>query len=158
MNRISARQGKYRRSREGHGVPRKEGTGARFVPGGGKVLRFHGKSIHISPPKKTNVRLSDQKLFKIFSKVLCDIFPARFRRFYRKIALLFSSKNDKNLARKPVSNVLRKNFKQLLSMTEDTVLCFMLPVQELFMKIAGAVANCRFYAKDCKSIPRVVQS
>ena len=43
-------------------------------------------------------------------------------------------------------------------MTEDTVLCFMLPVQELFMKIAGAVANCRFYAKDCKSIPRVVQS
>ena len=55
-----------------------------------------------------------KKLFKIFSKVLCDIFPARFRRFYRKIALLFSSKNDKNLARKPVSNVLRKNFKQLL--------------------------------------------
>ena len=45
-----------------------------------------------------------------------------------------------------------------ISMTEDTVLCFMLPVQELFMKIAGAVANCRFYAKDCKSIPRVVQS
>ena len=77
-------------------MPRKEGTGARFVPGGGesatvsrqigslsrkglarnagrmtveprarflpweKVLRFHGKSIHISPPKKTNVRLSDQ--------------------------------------------------------------------------------------------------
>ena len=37
------------------------------------------------------------KLFKIFSKVLCGIIPARFRHFYRKIALLFSSKNDKNL-------------------------------------------------------------
>ena len=61
------------------------------------------------------VSLNFKKLFKIFSKVLCDIFPARFRRFYRKIALLFSSKNDKNLARKPVSNVLRKNFKQLLN-------------------------------------------
>ena len=34
-----------RRSREWHGVSRKEGTGARFVPEGGgkKVLRFHGK-------------------------------------------------------------------------------------------------------------------
>ena len=37
-----------------------------------------------------------KKLFKIFSKVLCGILPARFRHFYRKIALLFSSKNDKN--------------------------------------------------------------
>ncbi len=38
-----------------------------------------------------------KKLFKIFSKVLCDIIPACFRRFNRKIALLFSSKNDENL-------------------------------------------------------------
>ena len=38
-----------------------------------------------------------EKLFKIFSKVLCDIIPACFRRFNRKIALLFSSKNDENL-------------------------------------------------------------
>ncbi len=29
-----------------------------------------------------------------------------------------------------------------ISMTEGTVLCFMLPVQELFMKIPGAVVNC----------------
>ena len=34
---------------------------------------------------------------KFFSKVLCDIIPACFRRFNRKIALLFSSKNDENL-------------------------------------------------------------
>ena len=132
MNRISARQGKYRRSREGHGVPRRRGRVPGLYRGGGKsatvsrqmrftfpertgeecrqngrraesaipplgesatvsrqidslsrkglarnagrmaveprarflpwekVLRFHGKSIHISPPKKTNVRLSDQ--------------------------------------------------------------------------------------------------
>ena len=76
---------------------------ARFLPWE-KVLRFHGKSIHISPPQR------------------------------------------------------RQMYACRISMTEDTVLCFMLPVQELFMKIAGAVANCRFYAKDCKSIPRVVQS
>ena len=38
-----------------------------------------------------------KKLFKIFSKVLCDTIPASFRHFYRKIALLFSSKNGKNL-------------------------------------------------------------
>ena len=87
VNRISA-AGKHLRSREWHGVPRKEGTGARFVPGRGKcygfaanrftshgrtgegcrqngrraesaiiprgkVLRFHGKSIH--PPKNTTL-------------------------------------------------------------------------------------------------------
>ena len=31
------------------GVPRKKGTGTRFVRGGGKVLRFHGKTIHFPP-------------------------------------------------------------------------------------------------------------
>ena len=39
------------------------------------------------------LRIIVKKLFKIFSKVLCGILPARFRRFYRKIALLFSSKS-----------------------------------------------------------------
>ena len=40
---------------------------------------------------------NSEKLFKFFSKVLCGIIPACFRRFCRKIApLLFSSKNDKN--------------------------------------------------------------
>ena len=38
-----------------------------------------------------------KKLFKIFSKVLCDTIPASFCRFYHTIAMLFSSKNDKNL-------------------------------------------------------------
>ena len=33
----------------------------------------------------------------VCTKVLCDTIPASFSRFYRKIALLFSSKNDKNL-------------------------------------------------------------
>ena len=36
-------------------------------------------------------------MFKIFSKVLCDIIPACFLYFYRKIAVLFSSKNSENL-------------------------------------------------------------
>ena len=52
VNRISA-AGKHLRSREWHGVPRKEGTGARFVPGG-EVLRFRGKSIHF-PGKNTTL-------------------------------------------------------------------------------------------------------
>ena len=58
--------------------------------------------------------LLTKKLFKFFSKVLCDTIPASFRRFYRKIALLFSSKKRQKPARKPVSNVLRKKIKQLL--------------------------------------------
>ena len=41
VNRISARQGKYRRSREGHGMPRNEGTGARFVPGKSATVSRH---------------------------------------------------------------------------------------------------------------------
>jgi len=45
-----------------------------------------------------------KKLFEIFSKVLYDTIPASFRHFYRKIALLFSSKNGKKPARKHVSN------------------------------------------------------
>ena len=52
VNRISG-EAEYRRSRELHGVPRKERTGARLVPEAGvrgKVLRFHGKSIHF--PRK----------------------------------------------------------------------------------------------------------
>ena len=61
VNRISG-EAEYRRSRELHGVPRKERTGARLVPEAGvrgKVLRFRGKSVHF-PPKKTDVRLPDQ--------------------------------------------------------------------------------------------------
>ena len=55
----------------------------RIAPDAEGIISLRGKCI--------------EKLFKIFSKVLCGILPARFRRFYRKIALLFSSKNDKNL-------------------------------------------------------------
>ena len=54
VNRISG-EAEYRRSRELHGVPRKERTGARLVPEAGvrgKVLRFHGKSIHFPPPRR----------------------------------------------------------------------------------------------------------
>ena len=45
----------------------------------------------------TIIRKRLRSCLKIFSKVLCDTIPASFRRFYRKIALLFSSKNGKNL-------------------------------------------------------------
>ena len=51
VNRISG-EAEYRRSRELHGVPRKERTGARLVPEAGvrgKVLRFRGKSVHFPP-------------------------------------------------------------------------------------------------------------
>ena len=55
-----------------------------------------------------------EKLFEIFSKVLCGTIPACSRRFYRKIALLFSSKNSINL-HESLSQCSEKNFKQLLN-------------------------------------------
>ena len=58
--------------------------------------RLHSSTMHFPEQLK--------KLFEIFSKVLCDTIPASFRHFYRKIALLFSSKNGKKPARKHVSN------------------------------------------------------
>ena len=60
-----------------------------------------------------------QASFRYFSVIFPAIFPAPFRHFYRKIALLFSSKNGRNQkkrqesARKHVSNFLEfseKNF------------------------------------------------
>ncbi|WP_143822566.1 MULTISPECIES: hypothetical protein [unclassified Muribaculum] len=58
--------------------------------------RLHSSTMHFPEQLK--------KLFEIFSKVLYDTIPASFRHFYRKIALLFSSKNGKKPARKHVSN------------------------------------------------------
>ena len=55
VNRISARQGKYRRSREWRGMARKEGTGARSVPGGGEVFQIRGKLVHF--PRKDGRRM-----------------------------------------------------------------------------------------------------
>ena len=61
VNRISA-VGKYRRSRQWHGMPRKEGTGARPVctgeGGGEKVLRFRDKSVHF-PPQEYDIALTN---------------------------------------------------------------------------------------------------
>ena len=50
------------------------------------------------------LRIIVKKLFKIFSKVLCATISASFCRFYHTIALLFSSKNGKNL-HKSVSQI-----------------------------------------------------
>ena len=58
--------------------------------------RLHSSTMHFPEQLK--------KLFEIFSKVLYDTILASFRHFYRKIALLFSSKNGKKPARKHVSN------------------------------------------------------
>ena len=72
-------------------VYRRVRRGQEYKPSG-LHCRGHGFLLYVA-----NAEVICKKLFKIFSKVLCGILPARFRRFYRKIALLFSSKNDENL-------------------------------------------------------------
>ena len=57
VNRISA-AGKHLRSREWHGVPRKEGTGARFVPGRGKCYGFAANRFTF-PPQEYDIALTD---------------------------------------------------------------------------------------------------
>ena len=57
VNRISA-AGKHLRSREWHGVPRKEGTGARFVPGGGGSATV-SRQIDSLSREEYNIALTD---------------------------------------------------------------------------------------------------
>ena len=89
VNRISARQGKYRRSREGHGVPRNEGTGARFVPGGGgKCYGFTANEVHF-PGKDWRGMLAEWLIMPMTRFV-----PGKVLRFCG-ISVHFPPKEDK---------------------------------------------------------------
>ena len=59
---------------------------ARFLPRG-KVLRFHGKSIHF-PPKKTDVRLPDQydREHSFVFRVSCFVFHVAGLELFMKTA------------------------------------------------------------------------
>ena len=59
VNRISG-EAEYRRSREWHGMPRKEGTGARPVcTGGGEKSATVSRQIDSLSPKEYNIALAD---------------------------------------------------------------------------------------------------
>ena len=107
VNRISARQGKYRRSREGHGVPRKKRTGVRFVPGKSATV-----SRHIDPLSPEGRARDAGRMAYNADDPVCTGESATILRHISSLP--------------PPQR--RQMYACRISMTEDTVLCFMLPV------------------------------